>query len=960
MSPVSRQWRSLDQLADDPSFVSRVAQEFPSLADALAVPSDRRRVLKLMAAAVAMGGLGGCDIGEPAGHLIPAVRVPPNIISGLPNFYSTANVVNGYAAGIVVKHQMGRPIKVEGNPQHPASLGATDAFAQAQVLDFYDPDRAAAITAHSLPADRQLLQTALLTQRTKIAESHGAGFRVLTGSITSPTLAKQLDALLALYPEARWHQWEPVSRDNVWQGAVFAYGTPVESVPNLAAVDVIFAIDSDLLSSAPGHLRFARDFASRRNPSRTQKMSRLYAVEPTPTLIGSVADHRFIAGPKELHQVVAALAAAILQGAPISAAPDWVGKVAKDLTANQGRALVHIGPDQPAEMHALVHAINEKLGARGTTLDLVEPVAHKPVGQGASLSDLVSDMQAEKVTSLLIIDSNPVYTAPAALGFAEALKKVELSLALTPTPNETSGATVWAVPMAHAWESWSDARAYDGTASIMQPQSLPLYDGINVHTMVALFTEPAPPAAQDLVQSTWKSRMNGDFAQAWHDALANGLVSNTASPKANVSLRADAGSRKPPAPPDHPLTILFRPDPSLWDGRYANNAWLQELPRPLTKLTWDNPLLIAPAKARQLKLRNGDTVRLSVGKAVMTVPIWIVPGQAPDCVVALLGSGRRHVGTVGENAGFDFYPLTGRNDLPSLEKTVGSVELACTDHHNLIFDMAGDIVRHGSLSRYAKEPRFLAGSEQEPQLYRWKPKGPAAWAMSVDLNACIGCNACVVACQSENNIPVVGKQQVIHEREMQWLRIDRYYEGNPDAPTSYFQPMLCMHCEQAPCEVVCPVGATVHDSEGLNVMVYNRCVGTRFCSNNCPYKVRRFNYFAFAQEEQRPPQSRNPDVTVRGRGVMEKCTFCLQRIAEARITADRENRPVGEVKTACQAACPTQAFSFGNMADPNSDVAKRKQSPLDYALLADQNTHPRVTYEARIRNPNPDLDGDGG
>ena len=395
MSPVSRQWRSLDQLADDPSFVSRVAQEFPSLADALAVPSDRRRVLKLMAAAVAMGGLGGCDIGEPGGHLTPAVRVPPNIIPGLPNFYSTANVVNGYAAGIVVKHQMGRPIKVEGNPQHPASLGATDVFAQAQVLDFYDPDRAAAITAYSLPADRQLLQTALLTQRTKIAVNYGAGFRILTGAITSPTLAKQLDALLALYPAARWHQWEPVSRDNVWKGAVLAYGAPVESVPNLAAADVIFAIDSDLLSSAPGHLRFARDFASRRNPSRTQKMSRLYAVEPTPTLIGSVADHRFIAGPKELHQAVMALAAAILQSASDSAAPDWVGKVAKDLTANQGRALVHIGPDQPAEMHALVHAINEKLGARGATLDLVEPAAHRPGGQGASLSDLVSDMQAE-------------------------------------------------------------------------------------------------------------------------------------------------------------------------------------------------------------------------------------------------------------------------------------------------------------------------------------------------------------------------------------------------------------------------------------------------------------------------------------------------------------------------------------------------------------------------------------
>jgi molybdopterin-containing oxidoreductase family iron-sulfur binding subunit len=960
MSPVSRQWRSTQQLADDPSFVARVAQEFPSLADALAIPSDRRRVLKLMAAAVAMGGLSSCDIGEPEGHLIPAVRVPPNIIPGLPNFYSTANVVNGYAAGIVVKHQMGRPIKVEGNPQHPASLGATDVFAQAQVLDFYDPDRATAITAHNLPADRQQLQTALLAQRTKIAENHGAGFRILTGTVTSPTLAGQIDALLALYPQARWHQWEPVSRDNVWKGAMLAYGAAVESVPNLAAADVICAIDSDILSSAPGHLRFARDFASRRNPSRVEKMSRLYAVEPTPTLIGSVADHRFIAGPKELHQVVTALAAAILHSAPDVAAPEWVGKVAADLSANSGRALVHIGPDQPAEMHALVHAINEKLGARGATLELIEPVAHRPAGQGATLGDLVSDMQAGKVTSLLIIDSNPVYAAPATLGFAEALKEVDFSLALTPMPNETSEAAVWAVPMAHAWESWSDARAYDGTASILQPQSQPLYDGIDVHTMMALFAAPVAPTAEDIVQSTWKSRMNGDPAQAWHDALANGLVANSASPKANVPLRADAANLTSPAPSDFALTLLFRPDPSLWDGRYANNAWLQELPRPLTKLTWDNPLLVAPAHARKLKLRNGDKVRLSVGGASLILPIWIVPGQAPDCVVALLGFGRQRVGSVGAGTGFDVYPLTGRGEPPTLEKVDGNTPLACTDHHNLIFDMAGDVVRHGSLSRYTQDAHFLAGIAKEPHLYRWKPEGPAAWAMSVDLNACIGCNACVVACQAENNIPVVGKQQVIHEREMQWLRIDRYYEGNPDAPTSYFQPMLCMQCEQAPCEVVCPVGATVHDAEGLNVMVYNRCVGTRFCSNNCPYKVRRFNYFAFAQEEQRPPEARNPDVTVRGRGVMEKCTFCLQRIAEARIVADRESRPVGEVRTACQAACPTQAFTFGNMADPNSDVAKRKQSPLDYALLADQNTHPRVTYEARIRNANPDIDGDGG
>jgi MoCo/4Fe-4S cofactor protein with predicted Tat translocation signal len=953
MSSLKRQWRSVEELANDPSFLARAVQEFPALAGSLGAPSDRRRVLKLMAAAFTMRGLAGCDLGAPSGHLMPAVKAPPNIVPGLPNFYSTANVLDGYAAGIVVEHQMGRPIKVEGNARHPASLGATDAFAQAQVLDFYDPDRAAAISKHGLPADRQNLLTALTAQRAKITQDRGAGFRILTGTVTSPTLAAQLDGLLARYPQARWHRWDPISRDNVRRGAALAYGTPVEVVPKLDAADVILAIDSDLLGSAPGHVRFARDFAARRNPTRTRKMSRVYAAEPTPTLIGSVADHRFIAGPRELHAVVVALAATILGGTSPTTAPDWVGKVAADLLANPARALVHLGPDQPAQAHALVHAINEKLGARGTTFDLIEAVAYAPAGEAASLEALVDDMGAGKVTTLLIVDSNPVYAAPGGFGFAEALKRVDFSLALAAATDETSAATVWSVPMAHPWESWSDARAYDGTASIIQPQALPLYGGVSVHTMLGLFADSEPETSLDLVQATWKSRMPGDFARAWHDALADGIIPDTASAISPAPLRADAGRGMPPAPPDEPLTLLFRPDPHLWDGRYANNAWLQELPRPLTKLTWDNPLLISPAQARKLGLRNGDQVHVAVGGASATVPVWIMPGQAADCAVALLGFGRRQVGAVGAGTGFDFYPLTGRDGAPSLARAAGRFELASTDHHNLIFNAAAEIVKHGTLAAFGGDPHFLADRQPEPQLYRWKPLGPAAWAMSVDLNACIGCNACVVACQAENNVPVVGKQQVIHEREMHWLRIDRYYEGNVDAPTSFFQPMMCMHCEQAPCEVVCPVGATVHDSEGLNVMVYNRCIGTRFCSNNCPYKVRRFNYFDFSAEEHRPPQARNPDVTVRARGVMEKCTFCLQRIAQARIAADRENRPVGEVRTACQAVCPTQALTFGNLADPAGDVAARKQSPLAYALLAEQDTYPRLTYEACIRNPNP-------
>ena len=509
------------------------------LAEALASPPDRRRVIKLMAAAFAAAGLSDCDSGAPSGHLIPAVRTPPNIIPGLPNFYSTANILDGYAAGVVIKHSMGRPIKVEGNPSHPASLGATDVFAQAQLLDFYDPERAWAISARGYPSTRENLESALALQRIKISENRGKGFRILTGAFTSPTLMAQLDALIKSYPEARWTQWQPISRDNVSKGAVLAYGSPVELTLKLDQADVIVAIDSDLLSAAPGHLRYARDFASRRNPARTRKMSRIYAIEPTPTLTGAIADHRFIAGPRELHQIVVALAAGVLHDTSLSAAPDWMDDVIADLAANYGRALIHVGPEQPPETHALAHAMNEALGARGQTLELIAPLVQAASPQPQSLDELVDEMRAGKVNALVIIDSNPAYAAPRALGFVEALKRVEFSLTLSPTPNETSNETIWAVPMAHAWESWSDARAYDGVATILQPQALPLYDGIDIHTMLALFAGSIPASPLEIVQATWKPRMAKDFAGTWREALADGVISNTASPKVDARLRGE-------------------------------------------------------------------------------------------------------------------------------------------------------------------------------------------------------------------------------------------------------------------------------------------------------------------------------------------------------------------------------------------------------------------------------------
>jgi MoCo/4Fe-4S cofactor protein with predicted Tat translocation signal len=959
MPPLSRQWRSLEELARSPSFVARAAQEFPSLAAALAAPRDRRRVLKLMAAALALAGLGGCGDGAPSGELIPPVRPPRDAIAYGSNMFATASVLGGYASGVLVRHAAGRPVKVEGNPAHPASLGATDAIAQAEILGFYDLDRAAGIARGGVPQSWQNLQTALAAQRARWRETHGEGLRILTGTVTSPSLARQLADLQQLYPAMRWHQWEPLPRDAVREAAMRAYGRPLALAPQLDKADVIVAIDSDLLCSAPGHVRFARDFAARRNPVRAPQMSRVYAIEPTPTLIGAAADHRLAAGPREMHRIVAALAEAVLHGTtPPAGAPDWLRAASADLLAAHGRGFIHVGPHQPAELHVLVHAMNETLGGRGATYDLIEPVEASPVAQAQSLTGLVDDMHAGRVESLVIIDGNPVFAAPGTLGFGDALQHVAFSLALTVEPNETSKRVQWSLPQTHPYEDWSDARAYDGTATILQPQAQPLYGGISPHRLLGLLAGHDAPGARDVVRATWRARFT-DPDRDWHDALAAGVVPQSASAISDAKLRADAASTALRAPTAEAMTLLFRHDPHVWDGRFANNAWLQELPRPFTKLTWDNPLLISPGQARRLGVRNGDRVVLSLGEASLALPTWIVPGQADDVTVATTGFGRRVVGTVGEHVGWDVFPLMGRDGAPVLRKGDGSETLACTEHHDAMEARGDDFARHGTLEAFTADQHFLADQAASATLYRRRPPGPAEWGMSVDLNACIGCNACVIACMAENNVPVVGKEQVIREREMHWLRIDRYYHGDPDAPGMLFQPVLCMHCEQAPCETVCPVGATVHDDEGLNVMVYNRCVGTRFCSNNCPYKVRRFNYFAFAAEEKRPAIARNPEVTVRARGVMEKCTFCLQRIAAARVEADVANRPVGgnEVRTACQAACPTQAISFGNMAAQDAEVLTRKASPLSYALLAEQNTHPRVTYEARIANPSPAIRG---
>ena len=949
VKPGPTQWRGRLEAAE------LMAREFPVLAASLARPESRRTVLRLMAASMALGGLAGCDPSAPDGHYVPAVNPAADIVPGLPNRFATA-LDDG--AGIIVTHDMGRPVKIEGNPAHPDSLGASSIHGQAMLLDFYDPDRAVGVLNAGDVAAWQALLRAMLAQRSALAANQGAGFRILTGRVVSPVLGAALTGLMAAYPRAQWVQWEPVSRDAVGRGTELAYGRRLDLVPHVAAADVIVALESDLISSAPGHLRHARGFGSRRNPVRGA-MSRVYAAEPVPTLIGSAADHRFIAGPQEMAAAVKGLAAAILGNAAPSDAPHWVAAAVADLRVAGPRALLHAGPDLPAEAHALLHQINERLGGRGTTYDLIEPVAVQPGDEASAMAGLLDAMRAGQVDTLLILDGNPVYAVP---GFREALSRVTFSLSAAPAPDETARAVTWHVPRAHLFEAWGDIRGHDGTITLQQPQALPLYEGHSAFEILALFDNRLPLGTpvrdRDVVRAAWRERLDDD---AWADALASGVVPGTASrPVADKPMATPTMLTSPPA---QALTLLIRPDPSLWDGRHANNPWLQELPRPLGKIVWDNPLLIAPAFAAAAGLESGEEVDLTLAGQTLRAPVWVLPGQAPETVVAWLGGGRTQAGEVGNGVGVDVTLLRGLSGVPTLKKTGTRVRIATTDHHNVLEvekQAIDTVVRHGTLAAFTANRSFLHGKEDEPSIYDRPPavSGPQSgvqWGMSVDLNACIGCNACVVACQSENNVPVVGKEQVLIGREMHWLRIDRYYEGPVENPDSYLQPMLCMHCESAPCEPVCPVEASIHDSEGLNLQVYNRCIGTRFCSNNCPYKVRRFNFGAWAAEEHRPAISRNPDVTVRSRGVMEKCTFCVQRIAEARIAHDRDGT-AEQVVTACQAACPTQVFTFGNVADPQSDVSKRKQSPLDYALLAEQNTRPRLTYEARITNPNPALD----
>jgi MoCo/4Fe-4S cofactor protein with predicted Tat translocation signal len=972
-------WRSLEELAGSPAFQEALHREFPKGASEWVDSVSRRGFLKVMGASMALAGMTGC-VRLPLEPIVPYVRQPEDVIPGRPQFYATAMTLGGYASPLLVESHLGRPTKIEGNDKHPASLGGTDIFAQAHVLGLYDPDRSQSVVSMGDQRSWQSFLTALHGPLSAQKALQGAGIRILTPTISSPTLADQVRNSLKIYPQAKWHVYEPVNRDNVLEGAKLAFGQPVETRYDFEKADVIVSLDADFLYAGfPGNVRYIRDFAKRRNPDGN--MNRLYVIESTPTTTGAKADHRL---PVRASMIEAFTRVLAYNGEISAEYERFIKSLVADLEAHQGSSVVLAGDHQPPVVHAIARYINQLHSDVGKTVFYTDPVDANPVNQTESLKDLVADMRGGKVDLLVILGGNPAYDAPADLNFADALKNSRIPLRVHHGlyQNETAELCHWHVNATHELEAWGDGRAHDGTVSIIQPLIAPLYNGKSPLEFVALLSGQADASGYDLVRAYWQKQHSGpDFEQFWRKSLHDGWIEGTTFAPKSLSARNEAVASKARADADsNAIELNIRRDPTIYDGQFSNNGWLQELPKPMTKLTWDNAILIGPKMAERLQIKVEDVVELELNgggdqKRKVTGPVWIQAGHPDNSVTVTLGYGRTRAGRVGTAQGFDAYALrttatpwiaTGLQ----IRKTGDTYKLASTQGYQTMDTPDGGyrpLVRETTLEEYRKEPNFAQEEEPAPGLTLYKPypykEEDYAWGMAIDLNSCVGCNNCMLACQSENNIAVVGKEQTVIGRHMHWIRVDAYYQGDRDNPKAFFQPVPCMQCENAPCEVVCPVGATNHTPEGLNDMVYNRCVGTRYCSNNCPYKVRRFNFLLFQDWE--TPQykmMRNPDVSVRSRGVMEKCTYCVQRINERRIDTEaasvREDKKIkigDELQTACQQSCPAGAIVFGNINDPNSKVSKLKAQARNYSLLGELNTRPRTTYLAEVSNPNPEL-----
>ncbi|MGP8260748.1 MAG: TAT-variant-translocated molybdopterin oxidoreductase [Acidobacteriaceae bacterium] len=1019
-----RFWKNLDELAETPAFHEMLQREFPRQASEWVDAVSRRGFLKVMGASLALAGLAGCTK-QPDESIFPYVKQPEDLILGKPMYFATAFPFPTGAIPVLVKSDAFRPIKVDGNPDHPMSKGKSDAFTQATLLDLYDPDRSKEVRLRGQTSEWADFQKAFSSA---VKSSNGGqGIYFLSETITSPTLAAQWKLVQAKFPSAKLVQWDPVNRDSAMSTSKTAFGSYTDAQYKLENADVILSLDADFLGGIahPGFLPMSAAYAHRHRYEVGKPMNRMYVVESMATVTGFKADHRLALKPGDVEKFALALAGGSSAGITDPAQQKFFASLQKDLQANAGKCVVIPGEQAAWEVHVAAYALNAKLGNVGKTVVYTETVNPMPSEQVADLKSLASDMDAGKVQWLVMLGVNPLYSAPVDLEFEAAFNKVSNTVHLGSHVDETGAVSVWHINKAHYLESWSDARAYDGTISIIQPMIAPLYGGHSAHEVLQTLLDNPQASAFDAVQANAKTYIKGDFDSAWRRALHDGWVEGTAftpkpGPTNTVLPAANPSAPAASAPQADTLQIAFRPDPSLYDGRFANVGWLQELPKQITNLSWDNAALMSLATMESLNLEQNDAVEIEAFGRKVIAPALMVPGHPDGSITVHLGFGRRvEAGRVGAGVGFNAYLLRTSDHQHTirgkLTSTGGMYDICVTkvdtiEHRGSFaqqdlnapesdkegtYSLPGHeameraIIRYATLAEVKANPNFAHENEGDvpgalinkvgyapsgekpshdesffPDAWRFDHKDVSSqklqnkWGMAINLNSCVGCNACIVSCYAENNIPVVGREQVKIGRNMQWIRIDTYFEGDLHAPRAHFQPMACQHCENAGCEQVCPVGATVHTPEGLNTMVYNRCVGTRYCSNNCVYKVRRFNFLLYSDfGTESLKLMRNPDVSVRSRGVMEKCSYCVQRIEAAKIAADRENRAVrdGEIVTACQQACPTSAITFGNLNDPQSEVSKRKATQRDYQVLADLNYRPRTTYTAGVINPNPEL-----
>ena len=988
-------WKSLKDISSEEDYNRFLKQSDHNEDNGL----SRRNFLSLIAASVALAGLEGCK--KPVQKIIPYVEAEIGTIPGIPKYYASTIPWKNNALGVVIENHDERPVKVEGNEKHPSTLGKSNAFSQASTIEMYDPDRARGVKYNGEKVD----WSEYLKFAKDINKGDGKGLAVLMQESSSPTIKSIQNDFKTKFPSASWVSYESVNNENLYKGIEKAFSKKLQPIYRLENAQIIVSLGSDFLGVDDNNIYNTRKFAQNRDiVDENSTMNRLYVAESSITSTGSSADHRLNIPQHEMESILAELSYELKKlGLSVDANKVkssnnlWIKAAAEDLMSNRGDSIILGGSQLSPEFHQLIALLNNQLNA---------PVDYYPLSlsQVSSLADfksLCDDIKNNKIKNLIILGANPVYDSPADFNFGDLLKNVPNSVHLTNILDETSKLCSWNIAMTHYFECWGDAMSYDGFVSIVQPQIMPLFDSKSAIQVLTPLVYSKELSSYDTVKNVWKSDIvkSGNFEREWEKVLHDGLYKNTIIKKEQVrpsSKTSTAQLNNFIKLDDNKFEIVFNASSSVYDGRFANNGWLQEIPKPVTSLTWDNAALISIKVAKKLNIKNGQMIEIKIDNKSIKLPAWITPGQNQKSISLELGYGREFEGRLGNGVGFNVYPLRmSSNPSYSLNASISVLDetypLASTqDHHGLEEDQYAapgfdklsnnevqsripELVKQSTLDYYKDNPDWVQKKVEEHKpdkkrswadhsMYNPEPeydysKGPQ-WGMSIDLTSCTSCNACSIACQSENNIPVVGKQQVMNGREMHWIRIDNYFAGDPDNPEMSTQSVACVHCELAPCETVCPVAATTHSSDGVNQMTYNRCLGTRYCANNCPYKVRKFNFYNYTRDLPEVVQmAMNPDVSIRFRGVMEKCTYCYQRVSAARISAENENREIqdGDFQVACQQSCPADAIKFGDINDPNSAVSKAKRRNRDYALLAHLGTAPRTTYLAKIRNQNPKL-----